>query len=104
MRMAIYELVAERIEDGNGKWFPQRFYDDLDSARAFAGRHTSGYLKGKYVIAIYKNDGSKVRRIGEIKRINRKLLYQKFTLRNGKLVDAGMYTVGRNGQLKERIY
>lgn len=101
--MVIYELWAERM-DGDGKYFPQRFYDDLDSARAFAGRHTSGFLKGTYIIAIYKNDGKKVRRIGEIKRINRKLLYQKFNTRKGKLIDGGMWTVHKNGQLGERVW
>lgn len=74
--MAIYDLWAERISDGDGKYLPFRFYDEPQKARAFAAKNMSGVLRGKYIIAVYRNNGKKVERVGEIFKEGRSLRYR----------------------------
>lgn len=95
--MTMYKLWAERIEDGDGKWFPYSF-DTVEEARAFAGKHTSGFVKGRYIIAIYRNTGRTVRRIEEVFRENRALRCKDLTTKK-QIV----YSLGTNGELKEAI-
>lgn len=95
--MTIYKLWAERIEDGDGKWFPYSF-DTLEEACAFAGKHTSGFVKGKYIIAVYRNTGRTVRRVGEVFRENRALRYRDFTSKKQYV-----YALGTSGIIKEFV-
>ena len=95
--MTMYKLWAERIEDGDGKWFPYSF-DTVEEARAFAGKHTSGFVKGKYVIAIYRNTGRTVRRVEEVFRENRALRYRDLTSKKQYI-----YALGTSGIIKEIV-
>lgn len=95
--MVRYQLWAERIEDGDGRWIPHVF-DDLDLARAFAGKNAWGLLKGKYIIAVYTL-GKKGHRVGEVFRANRKLIYRDLTSKNDQT-----YALGTNGKLKYPVF
>lgn len=95
--MTIYRLWAERIEDGDGNWFPFSF-DTLEDACAFAGKHTSGYVKGKYVIAVYRDAGKTTRRVGEVFRENRALRYRDLTTKR-----QDVYALGTSGIIKEIV-
>lgn len=96
-KMTIYRLWAERIEDGDGIWVPYSF-DTLEDACEFAGKHTSGLVKGKYIIAVYRNTGRTVRRVGEVFRENRALRYRDLTTKR-----QDVYALGTSGIIKEFV-
>ena len=98
--MVLYRLWAERLEDGDGKWFPKDFYD-MDSALAFAGKNTSGFVRGKYIIDVYRNNGKNVRLVGQVFRINRRLIFREIKRKDFKR-DI-IYSLGTNGKIKEPI-